>query len=126
MKIAQIVTPGKNFHCSLLSVKLVSRPAECGRSLTSDLCVPAHRQVSERVLPQWLTGIIAVVGFLFLAFVIFLVKKAWCENLNSMINNKRICINITFCVCLLIRSKEDMNAYNNLVIDSTDDKVTAM
>uniref|UniRef100_A0A3Q0RCU9 Uncharacterized protein n=1 Tax=Amphilophus citrinellus TaxID=61819 RepID=A0A3Q0RCU9_AMPCI len=31
-----------------------------------------------RPLPQWLTGIIAISGFLFLAFVAILVKKAWC------------------------------------------------
>ncbi|XP_029355091.1 PDZK1-interacting protein 1 [Echeneis naucrates] len=90
----------------------------------------AHRQVSERVLPQWLTGIIAVVGFLFLAFVIFLVKKAWCEKssgetaLESGKQNESV---PAYETCLeLVRSKEDMNAYNNLVIDSTDDKVTAM
>ncbi|XP_068447287.1 PDZK1-interacting protein 1 isoform X2 [Clinocottus analis] len=35
---------------------------------------------SERLLPQWLTGIIAVAGFLFLTFVTLLVKKAWCEE----------------------------------------------
>uniref|UniRef100_A0A8C2WGL5 Uncharacterized protein n=1 Tax=Cyclopterus lumpus TaxID=8103 RepID=A0A8C2WGL5_CYCLU len=37
-------------------------------------------QTSERLLPQWLTGIIAVAGFLFLTFVGLLVKKAWCEE----------------------------------------------
>ncbi|XP_051231640.1 PDZK1-interacting protein 1 isoform X4 [Dicentrarchus labrax] len=34
----------------------------------------------ERLLPQWLTGIIAVSAFLFLVFVTLLVKKAWCEK----------------------------------------------
>ncbi|XP_027146410.1 PDZK1-interacting protein 1 isoform X2 [Larimichthys crocea] len=34
----------------------------------------------ERLLPQWLTGIIAVSAFLFVVFVTFLVKKAWCED----------------------------------------------
>nr|XP_004557066.2 small integral membrane protein 24 isoform X1 [Maylandia zebra] len=38
---------------------------------------------NERALPQWLTGIIAVCGFLFLAFVVVLAKKAWCENPSS-------------------------------------------
>uniref|UniRef100_A0A3Q3FH55 Uncharacterized protein n=1 Tax=Labrus bergylta TaxID=56723 RepID=A0A3Q3FH55_9LABR len=37
-------------------------------------------QPSERLLPQWLTGIIALVGFLFLTFVVFLMKKAWCDE----------------------------------------------
>uniref|UniRef100_A0A3B4BAM7 Uncharacterized protein n=1 Tax=Periophthalmus magnuspinnatus TaxID=409849 RepID=A0A3B4BAM7_9GOBI len=44
------------------------------------VCVSAQSPVSARTLPQWLTGIIAVVGFLFLTFVIFLVKRAWCEK----------------------------------------------
>ncbi|XP_038153226.1 PDZK1-interacting protein 1 [Cyprinodon tularosa] len=34
----------------------------------------------ERALPQWLTGIVAVCGFLVLTFMAFLVKKVWCEN----------------------------------------------
>ncbi|XP_034564259.1 PDZK1-interacting protein 1 isoform X2 [Notolabrus celidotus] len=34
----------------------------------------------ERLLPQWLTGLIAVVGFLFLTFVLFLVNRAWCDK----------------------------------------------
>ncbi|XP_041862766.1 PDZK1-interacting protein 1 isoform X4 [Melanotaenia boesemani] len=34
----------------------------------------------ERLLPQWLTGIIAVSGFLLLTFIGFLVKKVWCEE----------------------------------------------
>lgn len=43
--------------------------------MTSDLRVTDH---AERALPQWLTGIIAVAGFLFLGFIVFLVNKAWC------------------------------------------------
>ncbi|KAM9762641.1 PDZK1-interacting protein 1 [Menidia menidia] len=34
----------------------------------------------QRLLPQWLTGIIAVVCFLLLTFIAFLVKKVWCED----------------------------------------------
>ncbi|XP_037530359.1 PDZK1-interacting protein 1 [Nematolebias whitei] len=35
---------------------------------------------SERLLPQWLTGIIAVSSFLILTFIGFMVKKMWCEK----------------------------------------------
>ncbi|KAM3876285.1 PDZK1-interacting protein 1 [Diretmus argenteus] len=35
---------------------------------------------NQRLLPQWLTGIIAVAAFLFLAFVAVVVNKAWCEH----------------------------------------------
>ncbi|XP_040896946.1 PDZK1-interacting protein 1 [Toxotes jaculatrix] len=91
-------------------------------------------QVSERLLPQWLTGIIAVAGFLFLTFVGFLVKKAWCEesrgrtSVESGRENELVMTNSTIYETTLdmVRSKEDMNAYDNLVIDSTDDKVTPM
>ncbi|XP_071402919.1 PDZK1-interacting protein 1 [Centroberyx affinis] len=38
------------------------------------------RLQEERLLPQWLTGIIAVTVFLFLVFVAFLVNKAWCDK----------------------------------------------
>uniref|UniRef100_H2LET5 Uncharacterized protein n=1 Tax=Oryzias latipes TaxID=8090 RepID=H2LET5_ORYLA len=34
----------------------------------------------QRLLPQWLTGIIAVSGFLLLTFIAFVVKKVWCEK----------------------------------------------
>lgn len=55
--------------------------AELGWPLTSlCACVADQTQISERLLPQWLTGIIAVSIFLFLSFVVFLVKKAWCEE----------------------------------------------
>ncbi|XP_063747296.1 PDZK1-interacting protein 1 isoform X2 [Eleginops maclovinus] len=48
--------------------------------LLSVAAVSAQKAQGERALPQWLTGIIAVCGFLFLSFVVFLVKKAWCEE----------------------------------------------
>ncbi|XP_030584038.1 PDZK1-interacting protein 1 isoform X2 [Archocentrus centrarchus] len=53
--------------CLLLAVGAVTAQTE-----------PSH--TNERPLPQWLTGIIAISGFLFLAFVAILVKKAWCEK----------------------------------------------
>uniref|UniRef100_A0A3Q2E3X5 Uncharacterized protein n=1 Tax=Cyprinodon variegatus TaxID=28743 RepID=A0A3Q2E3X5_CYPVA len=48
-------------------------------SMTSDLCAAPSTHF-ERALPQWLTGIVAVCGFLVLTFMAFLVKKVWCEN----------------------------------------------
>ncbi|XP_051231639.1 PDZK1-interacting protein 1 isoform X3 [Dicentrarchus labrax] len=42
----------------------------------------------ERLLPQWLTGIIAVSAFLFLVFVTLLVKKAWCEKPSRSVRGK--------------------------------------
>uniref|UniRef100_A0A3B5QH18 Uncharacterized protein n=1 Tax=Xiphophorus maculatus TaxID=8083 RepID=A0A3B5QH18_XIPMA len=38
----------------------------------------------ERLLPQWLTGIVAVCGFLILTFIAALVKKVWCESSRSV------------------------------------------
>ncbi|MEQ2316706.1 hypothetical protein AMECASPLE_035343 [Ameca splendens] len=46
-------------------------------AVTAQTGQPTHY---ERLLPQWLTGIIAVSGFLLLTFVGFLVKKVWCEE----------------------------------------------
>ncbi|XP_038555353.1 proximal tubules-expressed gene protein-like [Micropterus salmoides] len=99
-------------------------------------------QISERLLPQWLTGIIAVSIFLFLSFVVFLVKKAWCEEPSrrkvSVVSDKDNDYAMTIENAYetnenayetsldMVRSKENTNAYNNLVIDSTDDKVTSM
>uniref|UniRef100_A0A3Q3GZB3 Uncharacterized protein n=1 Tax=Kryptolebias marmoratus TaxID=37003 RepID=A0A3Q3GZB3_KRYMA len=34
----------------------------------------------SRLLPQWLTGLIAVSSFLLLTFIGFVVKRMWCEN----------------------------------------------
>ncbi|XP_029988432.1 PDZK1-interacting protein 1 [Sphaeramia orbicularis] len=88
----------------------------------------------QRLLPQWLTGLIAVAVFLFLAFVTFLVKRAWCdessrrspvetETPNEPVSNNG---NVYDTRLSTVRSSEDANAYENLVIDSSDDKVTAM
>lgn len=49
----------------------------CFLHLSCGLCVLGS---VEQGLPNWLTGIIAVAVFLFLAFVAFLVNKAWCED----------------------------------------------
>uniref|UniRef100_A0A3B3BH92 Uncharacterized protein n=1 Tax=Oryzias melastigma TaxID=30732 RepID=A0A3B3BH92_ORYME len=48
--------------------------------LVSSLLLVVGLRANERLLPQWLTGIIAVSGFLLLAFIAFVVKKLWCEK----------------------------------------------
>lgn len=54
------------------------------------VCDPVQSQVSERLLPQWATGLIAVAGFLFLSVVGLLVKKAWCEEPKRSVRNKDV------------------------------------
>ncbi|CAK6981513.1 PDZK1-interacting protein 1 isoform X3 [Scomber scombrus] len=88
----------------------------------------------ERVLPQWLTGLIAVSCFLFLSFVTLLAKKAWCDETSSReaveetveeVEIGRANSNVYDTRLSTFRSKENPNAYENLVIDS-DEKVTTM
>lgn len=79
--------------------------------LWSDVCylyLSAHTE-TERVLPQWLTGIIAVSIFLFLVFVTFLVNRAWCgkssrsvrcSNVVALHQLKTKCSNKCLCVCV--------------------------
>ncbi|XP_042369814.1 small integral membrane protein 24-like, partial [Plectropomus leopardus] len=57
--------------CALISCLLLSVGA---------VTAQAAQTQPERLLPQWLTGIIAVVAFLFLTFVALLVKKSWCDE----------------------------------------------
>ncbi|KAF7650063.1 hypothetical protein LDENG_00131740 [Lucifuga dentata] len=95
------------------------------------------QQQNERLLPQWLTGIIAVTVFLFLAFVAFLVNKAWCANSRSpavesekdgaygMTSNNATSNDAKTSSLDVVRSRENKNAFENLVIDSTDE-VTSM
>lgn len=92
-------------------------------------------EVKGRLLPQWLTGLIAVTGFLFLTFVAFLVKKAWCRETDRVRtsadtareNDYVITNGNTYDTTVdMVRSKDDMNAYDNLVMDNADEKVTSM
>ncbi|XP_077964136.1 uncharacterized protein LOC120823711 isoform X1 [Gasterosteus aculeatus] len=134
--------------CLLLSAAAVAAQGELNQR-TDD----GDAKMQERALPQWLTGIIAVSGFLFLAFVGFLVKKAWCEEPRreevtvelvgeDEFVNKNIYESSPGTVRVktvvgetentyestldMVRSKDDMNAYDNLVMDGTEDKVTSM
>lgn len=72
------------------------------------LCLSAYAE-TERVLPQWLTGIIAVSIFLFLVFVTFLVNRVWCRkssrsvrwsNVIALHQLKTKCSNKCLCVCV--------------------------
>lgn len=109
---------------------------------------------TNRPLPQWLTGIIAVCGFLFLSFVALLVKKAWCEDPNRrrssavavqendfvMSNTIKTDLDVNrrsdmkleqedvspYAMSRNFRSKDDVNAYDNPVIDISEERVTSM
>uniref|UniRef100_A0A7N9AYU2 PDZK1 interacting protein 1 n=1 Tax=Mastacembelus armatus TaxID=205130 RepID=A0A7N9AYU2_9TELE len=91
--------------------------------------VMAQTGKSFRLLPQWLTGIIAVVAFLFLTFVSFLVKKAWCDESSGSVCEKQITSNVTLLKTFTAKqvlSKDNGNVYDNPAIDTTDEKLTAM
>ncbi|XP_028627625.1 small integral membrane protein 24 [Grammomys surdaster] len=49
--------------------------------LAALLLTPAEaQQASERRLKPWLVGLAAVVGFLFIVFVLLLVNRVWCSK----------------------------------------------
>ncbi|XP_075997709.1 PDZK1-interacting protein 1 [Genypterus blacodes] len=89
---------------------------------------------TQRALPQWLTGIIAVVAFLFLAFVAILVNKAWCGESRASFRGdagKESDYTTTKDAACdssleMVRSPEDRNAYDNLTVHINDEKVTTM
>ncbi|XP_062252023.1 PDZK1-interacting protein 1 [Platichthys flesus] len=90
----------------------------------------AQNRSDERLLPQWLTGIIAVAAFLFLSFVVLLVKKAWFEKsmgTRSKRESELVLTNRDTCVPGrdVVRSKE-VNVLDFLEIDSGADKATPM
>ncbi|XP_074523718.1 PDZK1-interacting protein 1 [Halichoeres trimaculatus] len=88
----------------------------------------------ERPLPQWLMGIIAVAGFLFLTFVFFLAKKAWCDNPSSRTSTTEERVtdvvmaeeNAYETTLDLVGNKERANIYYNEGFDVSEEKVTAM
>ncbi|CAH6779221.1 small integral membrane protein 24 [Phodopus roborovskii] len=52
--------------------------------LAALLLVPAEaQQASERRLKPWLVGLAAVVGFLFIVFVLMLANRVWCSKPRS-------------------------------------------
>ncbi|XP_056893470.1 uncharacterized protein LOC130528303 isoform X3 [Takifugu flavidus] len=82
---------------------------------------------AERALPQWLTGIIAVAGFLLLAFVALLVNRAWCgKSSYKDVESDERRSEATYDTSLnTLSSKGIDNAYANVAF-SADEKVTAM
>nr|KAF6482152.1 small integral membrane protein 24 [Molossus molossus] len=49
--------------------------------LSALLLLPAEaQQATERRLKPWLTGLAAVVGFLFIVFVLMLANRIWCSK----------------------------------------------
>ncbi|GAB1295404.1 Small integral membrane protein 24 [Apodemus speciosus] len=49
--------------------------------LAAVLLTPAEaQQASERRLKPWLVGLAAVVGFLFIVFVLLLANRVWCSK----------------------------------------------
>uniref|UniRef100_A0A8D2DWN4 Small integral membrane protein 24 n=1 Tax=Sciurus vulgaris TaxID=55149 RepID=A0A8D2DWN4_SCIVU len=44
------------------------------------LLSPAQAQAAERHLKPWLVGLAAVVGFLFLVFLLMLANRVWCSK----------------------------------------------
>ncbi|XP_066548191.1 PDZK1-interacting protein 1 isoform X2 [Amia ocellicauda] len=94
----------------------------------------AQEGINQRALQPWLTGIIAVVVFLFLVFIAFLVNKAWCEqpgektDLEQVKPNEFVMINGTSHELSLetVRSSEHENAYENVAVYSPQVTVTVM
>eukprot|EP00066_Takifugu_rubripes_P027727 XP_011616993.1 PREDICTED: small integral membrane protein 24 isoform X1 [Takifugu rubripes] len=104
--------------CLLLMVAAVA--AQTGTAQT-------ERSQAERALPQWLTGIIAVAGFLLLAFVALLVNRAWCgKSSYKDVESDERRSEATYDTSLnTLSSKGIDNAYANVAF-SADEKVTAM
>ncbi|XP_012728146.2 PDZK1-interacting protein 1 isoform X2 [Fundulus heteroclitus] len=119
-------------------------------AVTAQTGQPPHY---ERLLPQWLTGIIAVCSFLILTFVGFLVKKVWCEKssdsvgrdprMESVRENQyedtnpydrtldnlrpRTSEDNKYETRLdILRNRDGSNIYDNCIFDSSEDKSTAM
>ncbi|KAK7136957.1 hypothetical protein R3I93_017129 [Phoxinus phoxinus] len=92
----------------------------------------AQTEKAAQTLPNWLTGIIAVAVFLFLIFISFLVNKAWCETPSkseAVIPNEYTMTNgsSTHETSLdAVRSSDEPNTYESVIVHQTDEKVTAM
>lgn len=91
----------------------------------------AQAENAERALPNWLTGIIAVAVFLFLVFIAFLVNKAWCETPSDSQEVKTEVTSNEYSMSNgtnldSVRSSEHYEAYENVIIHKTEEKVTVM
>ncbi|XP_048832428.1 PDZK1-interacting protein 1 [Brienomyrus brachyistius] len=92
----------------------------------------AQEDREQRVLKPWMTGIMAVTVFLFLVFVVFLVKKAWCGDSSneeeaaqgkdySRTNDSMCNTNLN-----MVRSDEYDNAFDNIAAEGKGVIITAM
>ncbi|XP_029683977.1 PDZK1-interacting protein 1 isoform X3 [Takifugu rubripes] len=101
--------------------------AQTGTAQTGTVAAQTERSQAERALPQWLTGIIAVAGFLLLAFVALLVNRAWCgKSSYKDVESDERRSEATYDTSLnTLSSKGIDNAYANVAF-SADEKVTAM
>ncbi|KAI7790837.1 PDZK1-interacting protein 1 precursor [Triplophysa rosa] len=93
--------------------------------------VAAQADKVERALPNWLMGIISVVVFLCVVFITFLVNKVWCNTSKpeDVFSNEYTMTNgsPSYETSLdAVRSGDDLNAYENVIAQQTDEKVTAM
>ncbi|XP_056893479.1 uncharacterized protein LOC130528303 isoform X11 [Takifugu flavidus] len=101
--------------------------AQTGTAQTGTVAAQTGGSQAERALPQWLTGIIAVAGFLLLAFVALLVNRAWCgKSSYKDVESDERRSEATYDTSLnTLSSKGIDNAYANVAF-SADEKVTAM
>ncbi|XP_056893480.1 uncharacterized protein LOC130528303 isoform X12 [Takifugu flavidus] len=100
--------------------------AQTGTAQTGTVAAQTGGSQAERALPQWLTGIIAVAGFLLLAFVALLVNRAWCgKSSYKDVESDERRSEATYDTSLNTLSKGIDNAYANVAF-SADEKVTAM
>ncbi|XP_026861321.1 PDZK1-interacting protein 1 isoform X2 [Electrophorus electricus] len=94
--------------------------------------VTAQAEISKQALPNWLTGIIAVAVFLFLVFIAFLVNKAWCDDSSQEVKVEVTCNEYAMTnganyeTNLDSVSSEHYEAYENVIVHKTDEKITVM
>lgn len=84
---------------------------------------------SGRLVPQWLSGLTAMTIFLLLTFMFFIVKRIWCEKPSRRNDDESVRENelvMTNGGEEVNRTGEELNAYDNLVFDSSDMTVTSM
>ncbi|XP_056133791.1 PDZK1-interacting protein 1 [Lampris incognitus] len=106
----------------------------CLSGLVMEVAAQTAQGMDRRALPQWLTGLIAVAGFLFLVFVAFLVNKAWCQRTQrtDAEQSLRVIEYVTtngdvYDVKLDdVRSSDHQNAYENVAADRGGERVTVM
>ncbi|XP_015211382.1 PDZK1-interacting protein 1 [Lepisosteus oculatus] len=96
--------------------------------------VAAQQEKVQRALPPWLTGIIAVVVFLSLVFISFIVNKVWCQDSGqegaleqTKVNEYTMTNGTNHDLRLVsVRSIEHENAYENVTMQTGEVTVTAM